>query len=229
MCLVCVGVYIQSFNFEFRGLMGLVFEWLGMPTSVPYSLLSWGTDMPSSSPNPNDSGIRTLQVSFFTFTLGMPLVYLLMTSVLWLLPLPYVTQRRLFTLSEITYAWSAIDVFLVSIIAAILQLPQLTSFIVGDRCNDINAILEWLNPSRLGGDDKCMDVGCELNEGVWVLFVSSLLLSGVGLTLSRWTQTVLNARQRMIEDDVVIVSKTKTKTKEGSHRRGPSRRTTPHR
>ncbi len=50
-------------------------------------------------------------------------------------------QRKLFTVAEMLNAWSTIDVFVISIIAALLEIKQFAAFIIGDSCNVVN---EWL-------------------------------------------------------------------------------------
>ena len=57
---------------------------------------------------------------------------------------------------------SAIDVFCVSIGAAILEIQQFAAFIVGDSCDGINKVLAKYLDQQLEGDDKCFDLTAEL-------------------------------------------------------------------
>jgi len=50
-------------------------------------------------------------------------------------------QRHLYVAVQTLSAWSAIDVFVVSVFCGIYQLPRLTSFVVGDRCDAVNSFL----------------------------------------------------------------------------------------
>ena len=50
--------------------------------------------------------------------------------------------RKLRTVAEILYAWSALDVFVLSLIISILQIRQFAAFIIGDKCDAINPLLE---------------------------------------------------------------------------------------
>ena len=43
-------------------------------------------------------------------------------------------------LTEVCNAWSALDVFCVSIAAALLEIQQFAAFIVGDACDGINEV-----------------------------------------------------------------------------------------
>ena len=46
------------------------------------------------------------------------------------------------TACEVLYAWSALDVFVVSLIVSVLQIRQFAAFIIGDKCDAINPLLE---------------------------------------------------------------------------------------
>lgn len=83
-----------------------------------------------------------LQVSFFIFAVAMPCAYVLCLLVLWMVPLTYKFQSRLLTLTSTIHAWSALEVFVISIIAALLELQQFAQFIIGNRCDMINKVLK---------------------------------------------------------------------------------------
>ena len=50
-------------------------------------------------------------------------------------------NNRTFVLAEVLNAWSALEVFVISIIAALLEISQFASFIVGDDCDPINKVI----------------------------------------------------------------------------------------
>jgi len=78
-------------------------------------------------------------------------------------------------LTEVLNAWSAIDVFVISILAALLEIQQFAQFIIGDRCNLINEILRQHFDGALNGDDKCFDVKTKLYTGCWLLFSGAII------------------------------------------------------
>jgi uncharacterized paraquat-inducible protein A len=96
---------------------------------------------PESSIAENGLGTRFIQVSFFIFAVAMPIAYLVCLLVLWMIPMTYTAQSRLLTLTTTIHAWSALEVFVVSIIAALLELQQFAQFIIGQRCDLINNVL----------------------------------------------------------------------------------------
>lgn len=130
------------------------------PTTF-YSLFSLGEAIPSSARYPSSFGIIWSQSVYFIFSFGIPLVFLVVAFGLWLLPLTLMRQRQLFILSEVLYAWSGLEVifefafrfvwqkfdvdiyqvFILSILATVMQISTLALFIVGDRCDQINLLL----------------------------------------------------------------------------------------
>jgi len=77
--------------------------------------------------------------------------------------------------TEVLNAWSAIDVFVISIVAALLEIEQFAQFIIGNRCDLINEILKQYFDGALKGKDKCFDVQTKLYTGCWLLFSSCVI------------------------------------------------------
>lgn len=158
---VVAGTILDSMKFEFKGLVGLM---LRDAAEVEYSFVTVGTSIPKHSGVPNDFATRWLQASFFLFGQAMPFALLLTMLVLWVVPLTLSMQRTIFVLAEVLNAWSALDVFCISIAAALLEIQQFAAFIVGDSCDAINVFLaEFMDP-LLEGDDKCFDVVAQLDK-----------------------------------------------------------------
>jgi hypothetical protein len=61
------------------------------------------------------------------------------------------------------------QVYLLSIVMALLQLQPLTRFIIGHKCDTINALLRTLLAAELDDDSVCFDVTTELNQGTFIL------------------------------------------------------------
>ncbi|RYH28277.1 hypothetical protein EON65_12820 [archaeon] len=152
---ILLGTILYTMGFEFKGLTGL---FLKDDAFVDYSFVSVGSVLPEHSGHPSDFSIRWLQASYFLFGVAMPLAFMVCLFVLWLVPLTLDRQRQCFVLAEVLNAWSTLDVFCVSIAAALLEIQQFAAFIVGDSCDKINKILEQFLDEQLDGDDKCFDV-----------------------------------------------------------------------
>jgi hypothetical protein len=94
--LIGFGMSVDTFAFDFKGAAGLLLVLVGEPDHSSYSLLSLGEAVANSTPNPNNLGIRWIQVTYFVFTIVVPLAHLLVLLFLWVTPLKFSTQRKVF-------------------------------------------------------------------------------------------------------------------------------------
>ena len=192
------GAIIPSFSFLFKGFAALALQLLNLSTSADYSLVNVGALMPNSSDSPDSFSIRFLQLAYYIFVLVVPLANLLSLLVLWITPLTLRAQHRLFVVAEILNAWSALDVFVFAIIASLLQLRQFAKFIVGDRCDVINAFLRNNLDHELHGDDVCFDVISTLASGCWVLFCAAVLSTACSVVVMQTCHSTLLERTRSL-------------------------------
>lgn len=175
------GISLQCFRFEFGGLAGLA---LGDERVNNYSLVSLGAAIPKSVETPPGATIYMLQAAFFFYAVVTPFAALFFLLLVLVCPLTLQRQCQLLTLTEIANAWSAVEVFALSIIAALLEISTFASFIIGSRCDMIDKILKDYDT---GGIDSCYTVqstvtwratflvlGAILNSG-WVSFVLQLV------------------------------------------------------
>jgi len=202
--LVTVGISITSFDFEFRGLAALTLEWLDTPTYTTYSIVSLGLAVPSAALDANSFGIRFLQVTFFLFAVAMPFLHLGTLLVLWMCPLTAKAQRGIFIAAEVMNAWSALDVFVIAIIAALLEVRQFAAFMIGNKCDLIDEYLGRLLAAKLDGDSKCFDVVSTLQAGCWILFTACLIYLVVGTLVMRACHTALAQRDKARLGDTSI-------------------------
>jgi hypothetical protein len=172
---VVVGVSLISFSFDFLGLAGYGLGLLDIETNRKYSVLDLGKKMPDASEKPNSFTIRFTQIIYFLTILIFPICHLLTVIILWLVPLSRKIQKFIYTICEILNAWSCIDVFVVSIIAAIVEISQFAAFIVGDKCNFINPFLEKFFAETLDNHNTCFEVEAYLQSGCWILFAAAIM------------------------------------------------------
>jgi hypothetical protein len=156
---VIAGAFMYTFEFHFKGLTGYL---LKSDADTAYSLVKTGTSVATSTGHPDNFYVRWIQAAFFGFGVAMPLGFLFLILIVWTIPLNLDLFRQLVVLAEVANAWNAIDVFVVSVVAALLELHQFAAFIVGDSCDDINKILKEYFDDELNGDDTCFDVTATL-------------------------------------------------------------------
>jgi len=202
--LVSVGSAIISFEFQFKGALELILEYLGQPTNQPYSVITLGVGLPGSSETPNSFGVRWIQATFFIFALVVPLLYLTTLLFLWLTPMTFKMQKRVFVCTEVLNAWAALEVFVVSIIAALLEIQQFAAFIIGDKCDGIDKILEKYFVDQLDGDVTCFDVIATLESGCWLLFGACIIYVAVGSLVIRTTHKILTEREETFIEEILV-------------------------
>eukprot|EP00759_Apiculatamorpha_spiralis_P003507 PhF_6_TR11673/c0_g1_i1/m.18889 len=192
---VVIGSIIHSFQFEFHGAAEVVFSYLNESTHQPYSVLSLGTAIPYASHDYSNPGIYFIQVTFFLFSCVVPVVHLVLMIVLWITPMRQAAQQKLYLACEVLLAWSAVDVFVIAIIAALLEIEQFVGFIIGDNCDAINQVLkEYM--SDVFPDSRCFDVKATLLGGCWMLFGAMIVYGVVAAVVMRLCHTFLEHRHQ---------------------------------
>eukprot|EP01127_Copromyxa_protea_P017743 TRINITY_DN5453_c0_g1_i1.p1 TRINITY_DN5453_c0_g1~~TRINITY_DN5453_c0_g1_i1.p1 ORF type:complete len:1061 (+),score=251.87 TRINITY_DN5453_c0_g1_i1:40-3222(+) len=195
LCLTVVGSLTKAFEFDIGGLAGFVMAYIGGSPDTQYSVISLGLSIPASSVDPNAASIRFIQVAFFIFTFAIPLANTAVTLLLWLLPLPYKAQMALYKTTEVLNAWSGVDVFVVAIFVSLVELNQFATFVVGDRCDFLEAILKEYFSTALHGDTTCFLVTTYLSEGSWLLFISVVCYLISSTFVMRTSRAALRSRQ----------------------------------
>jgi len=191
--LLGVGVCCESFIFEFKGAAGLV---LGDNAKQSFSLVSLGQSIPESVEKPEEFGIRWIETTYYVFALGMPFMCLGSMLLLWMVRLNVKHQVLLFVFAEIANAWSAIEVFVISVACAILQISQFAAFIIGDKCDAINKILEEYFDAKLDGDDVCFDVVATLGPECGYLFTGAVVSCISSWMLLKFGHHAIDERMR---------------------------------
>jgi hypothetical protein len=190
MILLAIGIGTDSFNFEFKGAAGLFLE----DPKQSYSVLTLGQNIPKSVSDPNDFGIRWIEITYFLFAVGMPFTCLMVMLLLLYSNLTIQSATRLYVLAEIANAWSAMEVLCMSVIAALLEISQFAAFIIGDKCDGINKFLAAFLDKPLDGDDVCFDVVATLAPSCGYLFGGSIVCSVVSWGMLQLAHAALEER-----------------------------------
>jgi len=198
---LAVGMTKKSFLFEFGGLAGKL---LGDDRVKTYSLLTLGTCLPQSAKD-SSFGMTCLQMAYFFYSVIMPFSCLAALSVLFLIPMTLPWQQRIMAAAEITNAWSAVEVFALSIIASLTELSTFASFMIGHKCDVIHEFLADHFDDELEGDDTCYTVTCSVAPNVWYLVCGAVLNSMIVSFLLKVAHHAMNERmQRQEEKDVLV-------------------------
>jgi len=192
--LVAVGAAVTSYQFEFKGLTGLLLQ---DDATRPFSLISTGQIIPSSSGEPDSWGVRFIQASFFAFALAVPVALVVSMLALWNARFSVASLRRVFVFTEVLNAWCAVDVFVISLLAAVLEISQFAEFIIGDDCDAINRVLEKYFASYIPGSPVCFDVVTVLDNGCWLLLGAGLLFNLLFWPLMMLSKLAVEERTEM--------------------------------
>ena len=188
---MALGASATAFAFEFGGLTGLL---LGEDAAAAYSLASTGAALPAATGDAGGLGAGWIQASFFLFALAVPLALVLCVLALWAAPLTLRAQRRLLAAAEVLSAWSAMDVFVASVAVALLEISQFAAFIVGDKCDAVDALLRDYADDLLHGDDTCFDVQTSLRDGCGWLFAAAAVFPAIVAPLLRVLHRAVDER-----------------------------------
>ena len=189
--LLLLGFRQRSFIFEFGGLAGMVLGMEGDSSNqrTAYSILSLGLAIPQSVEDPSDVGILFLQMAYYFYAVVTPIACLGCLILLFICPMTLLRQRLLLVAAEICNAWSAVEVFLLSICAALFQISTFASFIIGDKCDIVNTVMEDLSRQGIiptgstGFSTKCFDVQAFVDPSNCLFLVMGVLLNSFAVSI----------------------------------------------
>lgn len=203
--LILVGSTNEFLVFEFQGIVGHI---MGRKQTAQFSLISLGTSLSSSVKDPEHFGIRLIQCTYFFFSIFMPCMGLLSLFILTYASMSLRNLQRLFFIAEICNAWSAVEVFLLSVVVSMLELHQFSNFMVGDKCN----FLQHPFARQLFNDETdCFGVKSSVGTGIIYLCTGVLLsrfVTHVGLEICRTALkeriSFETLRQNEMDNDIVL-------------------------
>jgi hypothetical protein len=188
LALMVVGIWIDVFAFNFEGLGGYVLNPDDRTRS--FSVVSLGLAIPSASKYPASFGIIWLQCVFLAFAAFSVVTYFAILIVLWCAPLSPRLQSHFFVAAQVLEAWSGVDVFVISILASVLEIAQFVQFIIGDKCDAINPVLARL-PIHFPGAQTCFQISTELRSGFYILLVAAFLSAVMGKLMINRCKTAM--------------------------------------
>ena len=114
--------------------------------------------------------------------------------ILWFVPMPRKAQKFLYSIAVILNAWSCIDVFVIALLAGVLQIAQFAKFMVGDKCDSIVPIIHNYFSKTLDGHDSCFEVQTYLSEGSWLFFSAAITFFIASFVILKVCRNALNER-----------------------------------
>lgn len=200
---IAVGAAVPSFEFKVHGIAGLLVD-LGVPGSSlnRYGLITSALKITDQAPSRygGDVGLLSIAFVFLMFGLLVPLAVLCVVAVQWSRPLTLRAQKQLFVLNEALRAWSALEVFMLSIAVATIEIGQVSGFIVGNLCNGLG---KWLGELVTYGlldtsDNTCFLIEAQMSWGMYLLLLGSLMSSVTCRMVTKLSHEAIIDRERRI-------------------------------
>lgn len=189
-----VACSIKSFAITYEGsLIGTLLSLTGGDPAPTFSIFELTKALPDTTYyDPSDVGIRLIQITFAMFAYAIPLAFLVSLILIWWVPLNSVGQHLAFVAIEVLNAWSAVDVFIVAIIVALLELEQFAKFIIAGKCTAIDQLITIINPTA--ENPTCFNVRATLSSGTWLLLASVIVLVIIGYFVMFLCNRAINER-----------------------------------
>ena len=108
--------------------------------------------------------------------------------------MPRKVQNILYNIAEILNAWSCIDVFVIALIAGVVQIGQFALFLVGDKCDFIDPFIKKYFSNILGVHNSCFYVQTYLSEGSWIFFSAAITFFIASFVILKVCRNALNER-----------------------------------
>ena len=192
--LVIIGSVTKCFSFYFHGLAGYALNLLDYPDHRDFSIIKLGLDVRDVYENPDAPEIIFTQFIYFFTILAIPIAFLVILIILWFVPMSRRAQKFLYSIAEILNAWSCIDVFVIALLASVLQIAQFAEFMVGDKCDSIDPIIHNYFSKILDGHDSCFEVQTYLLEGSWLFFAAAITFFIASFVILKVCRNALNER-----------------------------------
>lgn len=179
------SMLLHTFKFTFSGLVGMMLP--PQKRVVEFSLMEAGAYIPSILDDISVGGRigeYFVVIVYYAFAMVVPILRMISILVLWTVPLTAGQKQTMYTTTSVLGTWSALDVFIVSVIASVMEIGNLTSGIMGETCNSMR--------DQLGVE--CLRLDAKLLTGSWVMILAVVF----GLIVSRLVLTSALAHFRRL-------------------------------
>lgn len=146
-------------------------------------------------------GIAFIQFFFFFTVLVAPLAQQVLLLVGFWAPLSLKEQRYVWVSLEMLAAWSALEVFVVALVAAVANVGPFVSLAVRKLCVDIDEFIDdWVVPFGLLDEEEgtCFTVSGQLEVAFVLVAVAALLNLTLVHTLGSFSRLCIEEREEML-------------------------------
>jgi hypothetical protein len=206
--LLGVGMVLPALSVTTSGMVGILLDFGEADgRTVTHSVLDMTQVLAGQmkSNAVNGIGIWSLTVIFLLCTFVTPVIQAAVWAVMWAVPLSPARLKGLINLSEIVSAWNFFEVFMISIVIAVMQLERLAFGLLetmrselGDgQYTMINQFVQGLRDIGLvsSADASIFELAPDLHSGAYVLLVAAALLACAGLFINGQSAAYAKSRE----------------------------------
>lgn len=188
--LILYSGFEDTFQFVFTGMAGDLIRMVE-PTQVKRraSMLSIAKDLGQDNSDKVNSGVLYLQTLYMLFAFVLPLFCLAASTYMLFAKQSLRGWKLNFFVMETLSAWSSLDVFIVSIIASVLEINQFSHFLAEDLCAPLQ---------RYFGVTECFGVETELLRGCWLVLAASVFFYMLTLFTQRISERAIADREEEV-------------------------------
>lgn len=143
---------VASFAMYMTGVILYIFELINLRGetdmgSVDYSIVSVGMELSNSAIEGTEGRMRWLQIVWFLLGVVFPLLSIVICCILLYIPLSKARLEKLFFWAEISFAWNSAEVFALSTIVAVLEIPTFGNGLIKSGCATCYVVDSTLLPT----------------------------------------------------------------------------------
>ena len=129
--LLVYAAMVDLYSFHFGGLVGKLLQIVDpAEQSTQLSILSIVQEIGKIG----TVGATFLEIFLFLITAVLPLCHVTLLAILWFTPFTLKQQKIVYIIQEMCAAWVSVDVFLVNIIASVMQTQKFAKWMVSKSC-----------------------------------------------------------------------------------------------
>ena len=205
---VVIGASVPSFYTGIYGLAGIFLE-VGTAEArrgtefsvwgVVGLIAAQGADGAGGGPGGGGGllGMLFLALIFVLCTLMVPVAQCLLLAKLWTRRLSCRELRKLLAANEVLSAWQYLEVYLIGIILLLLQIGQVSRFMLDGACDPLQPAFDAL--VRMGlleqRDAECFYIFADVEAGCYLLIVAAVFLNVCNQVVCRRARACVRARQ----------------------------------
>jgi Paraquat-inducible protein A len=182
--LLLVGCILPSYSFDYLGLVGIAVEsgndfqeateYLGV-ISTAQLLMDQARFLGTTK---DMIGLLSISIVLVLTSMIVPIAQVFTLLVEWLLPVRRVAANRLRVAIEVLQAWQYVEVFLLSVIVAVWQIGDVSTFLVNDYCGGLSATFSALVSNGIldPADAQCFRSQASIEPASYVLIAAAIVL-----------------------------------------------------